>query len=86
VFSEYALRNAKQADVVALIVDDPSGCTFPLASVPTPMKRLSWFTSCAALTYSMAHEVGHIIGARHDRTLDQKSSPVRLWPRLREWD
>ena len=31
--------------------------------------------SCAALTYSIAHEIGHIIGARHDKALDQNETP-----------
>ena len=82
-----ALRNAKRADVVALIVDDPSGCGLSTrVGADADEAFIVVHHSCAALTYSMAHEVGHIIGARHDRALDQNDSAVRLWPRLREWD
>ena len=30
---------------------------------------------CAATTYSVAHEIGHIIGARHDLNLDKMMTP-----------
>jgi hypothetical protein len=71
-----ALRNEKRADVVALIVDDPSGCGLSTrVGADADEAFVVVHHSCAALTYSMAHEVGHIIGARHDRALDQNSAP-----------
>jgi hypothetical protein len=71
-----ALRNAKRADVVALIVDDPSGCGLSTrVGADADEAFIVVHHSCAALTYSMAHEVGHIIGARHDRALDQNAAP-----------
>ena len=30
---------------------------------------------CAAATYSLAHEIGHLIGARHDLNLDKNMTP-----------
>ena len=31
--------------------------------------------SCAAITISIAHEIGHILGARHDRAMDANDAP-----------
>ena len=31
--------------------------------------------ACAAITYSIAHEVGHILGTRHDRFMDANDNP-----------
>ena len=71
-----ALRNEKRADVVALIVDDASGCGLSTrVAADADEAFVVVHHSCAALTYSLAHEIGHIIGARHDRALDQNTSP-----------
>jgi hypothetical protein len=71
-----ALRNEKRADIVALIVDDPSGCGLSTrVAADADEAYVVVHHSCAALTYSLAHEIGHIIGARHDRALDQNVAP-----------
>ena len=71
-----ALRNEKRADVVALIVDDASGCGLSTrVAADADEAFVVVHHSCAALTYSVAHEIGHIIGARHDRLLDQNVRP-----------
>jgi hypothetical protein len=70
------LRNEKRADVVALIVDDPSGCGLSTrVGADADEAFVVVHHSCAALTYSIAHEVGHIIGARHDIALDKNVTP-----------
>lgn len=72
----HALRDQYKADVSALIVHDPNGCGLSAAVAP-PADRA--FTvvhhECAALSYSLAHEIGHIIGARHDMALDDAKDP-----------
>jgi len=71
-----ALRNEKRADVVALIVDDPSGCGLSTrVAADAEEAFVVVHHSCAALTFSIAHEIGHIIGARHDRALDSNATP-----------
>ena len=71
-----ALRNQKRADVVALIVDDPSGCGLSTrVHADADEAFVVVHHACAALTYSLAHEVGHIIGARHDEALDKNVTP-----------
>jgi hypothetical protein len=71
-----ALRDEKRADIVALIVDDPSGCGLSTrVGADADDAFVVVHHSCAALTYSIAHEVGHILGARHDIALDRNTSP-----------
>jgi hypothetical protein len=71
-----ALRNKQRADVVALVVDDPSGCGLSTrVAAEAEEAFVVVHHSCAALTYSIAHEIGHIIGARHDRALDDNETP-----------
>jgi hypothetical protein len=71
-----ALRDEKRADVVVLLVDDPSGCGLSTrVAADADEAFVVVHHSCAALTYSVAHEIGHIIGARHDLSLDHNMSP-----------
>ena len=70
------LRNEKKADVVGLIIDDPSGCG--LSTRVGADSEDAYFVvhhSCAAITISIAHEIGHILGARHDRAIDGNNQP-----------
>jgi peptidyl-Asp metalloendopeptidase len=70
------LRNEKHADVVGLVVDDPRGCGLSTRVAPDPDE--AYFVvhySCAAITISIAHEIGHILGARHDRQFDPTNTP-----------
>ena len=70
------LRNEKRADIVGLILEDPSGCG--LSTRVGADAEEAYFVvhhSCAAITISIAHEIGHIIGARHDRIIDASDAP-----------
>ena len=62
------LRNEKHADIVGLIIDNPTGCG--LSTRIGPASDEAFFVvhhACAATTMSIAHEIGHILGARHGR-------------------
>jgi peptidyl-Asp metalloendopeptidase len=70
------LRNEKRADIVGLIIHDPNGCG--LSTRVGADADEAFFVvhhSCAAITYSIAHEIGHILGARHDRAVDLNETP-----------
>lgn len=70
------LRDEKKADVVVLVVDDPSGCGLATRVAADAEEAYAVVHhECAATSYSIAHEIGHIIGARHDRALDQNKAP-----------
>jgi Metallo-peptidase family M12 len=71
-----ALRDKHRADVGILIVHDPQGCGLA-AQVLAPARRAfaAIHHECAAASYSLAHEIGHLIGARHDLALDDELKP-----------
>jgi Metallo-peptidase family M12 len=72
----HALRERYKADVAILIVHDPHGCGLA-AQVQAPADRAFAVVhhECAATTYSLSHEIGHLIGARHDEALDDSKDP-----------
>jgi hypothetical protein len=70
------LRNEKRADIVGLIIDNPAGCG--LSTRVGPSSDEAYFVvhhSCAMITLSIAHEIGHILGVRHDRFVDDNDTP-----------
>ena len=70
------LRNEKRADIVGLIIDNPSGCG--LSTRVGADAEDAFFVvhhTCASITISIAHEIAHIIGARHDRAVDANETP-----------
>ncbi|HZT47055.1 MAG TPA: M12 family metallo-peptidase [Hyphomicrobiaceae bacterium] len=72
----HELRNAYRADVVLLIVDDAAGCGLATRVHPEADEAFAVVHhECAATTHSVAHEVGHIIGARHELAIDKIMTP-----------
>ena len=72
----HGLRDKYRADVALLIVDDPKGCGLATRVFAEADEAFAVVHhECAASTYSVAHEVGHIIGARHDLSLDKLMTP-----------
>ena len=72
----HALRDKYKADVAVLIVDDPKGCGLATRVYAEAEEAFAVVHhECAASTYSLAHEIGHIIGARHDLGLDKMMTP-----------
>jgi hypothetical protein len=70
------LRDSMKADVVVLIVHDPMGCGLSAkVAADAEMAYAVVHHECAATSYSLAHELGHIIGARHETALDQGTDP-----------
>lgn len=65
------LRDEKKADIVGLVLHSPSGCG--LSTRVGAEADEAFFVvhhACAVITYSIPHEIGHILGARHDRRID----------------
>ena len=72
----HELRDKYRADVVILIVDDRQGCGLSTRVHADANEAFAVVHhECAATTYSVAHEIGHIIGARHDLNMDKVMTP-----------
>lgn len=71
-----ALRNEKKADIVILVVDDAQGCGLATRVAAEAEEAYAVVHhECAANSFSVAHEIGHLLGARHDRLLDKSTTP-----------
>ena len=72
----HALREKYRADVVVLLVDDRHGCGLSTRVHADAEEAFSVVHhECAATTHSIAHEIGHIIGTRHDLSMDKIMTP-----------
>jgi len=70
------LRDEKRADIVGLIIDNPKGCG--LSTRVRPDSDNAFFVvhhACATISMSITHEIGHILGIRHDRYVDASDVP-----------
>ena len=72
----HGLRDKHRADVAILIVDDAKGCGLATRVYADAEEAFAVVHhECAATSYTVAHEIGHLIGARHDLTLDKNMKP-----------
>jgi hypothetical protein len=63
----HGLRDKYRADVAVLIVDDSKGCGLATRVGADADEAFAVVHhACAAASYTVAHEVGHLIGARHE--------------------
>lgn len=63
----HALREAYRADVAILIVDDPKGCGLATRVGADADEAFAVVHhECAVANYTVAHEIGHLVGARHE--------------------
>jgi hypothetical protein len=66
------LRDKYRADVAVLIVDDPKGCGLATRVGADADEAFAVVHhACAAASYTVAYEVGHLIGARHELSFVQ---------------
>jgi hypothetical protein len=72
----HPLRDKFKADVAVLIVDDPHGCGLATRVYADSDEAFAVVHhECAATSYTLAHEIGHLIGARHDLNMDKSLTP-----------
>jgi hypothetical protein len=63
----HGLRDRYRADVAILVVDDAKGCGLATRVQADADEAFAVVHhECAATSYTLAHEVGHLIGARHE--------------------
>lgn len=76
----HALRNTYAADLVVLLINNTQYCGMAWlpSTVSTSNQTLGFSVTaynCATGYYSFGHEIGHNMGARHDRYVDGGSTP-----------
>jgi hypothetical protein len=70
------LRDKYRADIAILVVDDPKGCGLATRVHADADEAFAVVHhECAVTTHSVAHEIGHLIGARHELNMDKTMTP-----------
>jgi peptidyl-Asp metalloendopeptidase len=69
-------RTSSGADLSAMIIDQSDFCGLADAILATPSTAFAVvYYDCATGYYSFAHELGHLMGARHDENHDSTTTP-----------
>ena len=74
----HALRNKYSADVCVLLIDDCDYCGLATGigvSESNAFCAVSTCSNCATSNYSFGHEIGHLLGCRHDPSADSGTTP-----------
>ncbi len=71
----HALRTTKGADMVSLFIEGSSACGIGYIGPSTTSAFTVVNRGCAGGNLSLAHEIGHNFGARHDVYVDSTTSP-----------
>jgi hypothetical protein len=73
-------RDARKADIVIFILADATYCGETRGDLPVDQENAVAIVSVVCLEgpmYSASHEIGHMLGALHDRTSDPSSYPFK---------
>jgi hypothetical protein len=72
----HKVRDEMHADIVVLILDSPDACGLATRVKADADEAFAAVHHVCAMTgYSIPHEIGHLLGGRHDRAVDSASRP-----------